>query len=414
MKDFDNSKPLTGEQMNDIRLFTKKHLALRKDFYSYIDKYSCLMKENRASNLALNNRLKAGMMALSSALVLYDNYLLAISLYEKNQKLRRFINSEDLGYGLGEDSLTKITNSYTSPEHREQIVSAIKYYKRDIKKVVNIEDDDALFYLKQLIEQSPSYQNNKSWSSKLWLKITRHKIRDDVQGLVDVTSNLFSKIFGNSVGLVETRRGKLYDNKKILTHINSDLQIGDILLEKTPFRLTDSLIPGHWGHAAIYVGSMEELKELGIWEHSVVQKYHQKIRAKKYVAEALRDGVQLNTIEHFLNIDDFSTLRYIKESREEKAKRIILTLRQVGKEYDFNFDVETSDKIVCSELIYITSTTIDWKTDKLLGRHTISPDNVAIKSVGDERVFSVVNLIHDGKIIEAEKKSFMKRLLSLN
>ena len=168
MKDFDNSKPLTGKQMNDIRLFTKKHLALRKDFYFYIDKYSCLMKVNRASNLALNNRLKGGMMALSSALVLYDNYLLAISLYEKNHKLRRFVNSEDLGYGLGEDSLTNITDSYTSPEHRKQMLAAIKYYKREIKKVVNIEDDNALLYLSKLVEQSPSYQNNKSLSAKFW------------------------------------------------------------------------------------------------------------------------------------------------------------------------------------------------------------------------------------------------------
>ena len=413
MKDFNNSKPLTGEQINNIRLFTKKHLALRKEFYHYIDKYSCLMKEDRDSNLVLKNRLKAGMIALSSALVLYDNYLLAISHYEKNKKLRQFINSEDLGYGLKKDSLTKVTDNYASQGHRKQMVSALKYYKRHIKQVNNIEDDNALVYLQQLIEQSPSYQNSKSWSANLWPKITGHKIKDDAQSLFNITLNLFSKIFGNSVGLVETRKGKLYQSKKISSYIKSSLKSGDILLEKTPFRLTDSLIPGHWGHAAIYVGSIDELKELGIWEHPLVKKYQQEIRANKYVAEALRDGVQLNTMEHFLNIDDFAALRYIKESREEKAKRIILTLRQLGKEYDFNFDVETSDKIVCSELIYITSTTIDWKTDKLLGRHTISPDNVAIKAVGDKPDFSIVSLIHDGKIIKEHKRKFMKNLLGI-
>ena len=31
-------------------------------------------------------------------------------------------------------------------------------------------------------------------------------------------------------------------------------QAGDILLEKTPFRLTDKLIPGYWGHAAVWIG----------------------------------------------------------------------------------------------------------------------------------------------------------------
>jgi len=29
--------------------------------------------------------------------------------------------------------------------------------------------------------------------------------------------------------------------------------------------LTDQLIPGHWGHAAVYIGTEEELEALGIW-----------------------------------------------------------------------------------------------------------------------------------------------------
>ena len=176
----------------------------------------------------------------------------------------------------------------------------------------------------------------------------------------------------------------------------------------------DSLIPGHWGHVAVYTGSEEELKALGIWNHPVIKPYHAQIQEKRFVAEALRDGVQLNTLEHFLNIDDFSTLRYSDESREEKQKRIILTFRQIGKEYDFNFDVETSDKIVCSELVYITCTTIKWDTSKTLGRYTISPDNVAVKSIGDKKLFSIVSLIHDGKIIKEKKNSYMQKLLNAN
>ena len=32
------------------------------------------------------------------------------------------------------------------------------------------------------------------------------------------------------------------------------MQAGDILLEKTPFRLTDKMIPRYWGHATIWTG----------------------------------------------------------------------------------------------------------------------------------------------------------------
>ena len=418
INDLNQSKPINGKDIDNLRLFTKKHLNLRENFYQYINKYSCLMDENQPSSLAPQERLKAGMIALSSVLILYDNYLLGISLYEKDKRLRRIINSKDKGYNLDESSLFKISESYSNDENRKKLTNAIKYYKREINIIADIKSDPYLEYLHRLIEQSPSYRDNKSLSSRFWfkLKVTKHKIKDDFNKIITSGSNFFSKFFGNTVGLVETRKGKLHNNQKVLTHIRSDLKAGDILLEKTPFRLTDSLIPGHWGHVAVYIGSEQELKELDIWNHPVVAKYHHQIKKKKLIVEALRDGVQLNTLKHFLNIDDFSTLRYLKESKAEKRKRIILTFRQMGKEYDFNFDVETSDKIVCSELVYITSTTVKWKTSKMLGRYTISPDNVAIKSVGDKKLFSIVCLVHDGKIIAEKKTGYMKKLLkgSLN
>ena len=41
------------------------------------------------------------------------------------------------------------------------------------------------------------------------------------------------------------------------------------------------------------------------------------------------------------------------------------------------FDVSTLDKIVCSELIYITFGNVKWPTEYRLGRPTITPDDVA-------------------------------------
>ena len=38
----------------------------------------------------------------------------------------------------------------------------------------------------------------------------------------------------------------------------------DILFEKTPFRLTDKLIPDHCGHVAIWTGTQADLIELNI------------------------------------------------------------------------------------------------------------------------------------------------------
>ena len=125
-----------------------------------------------------------------------------------------------------------------------------------------------------------------------------------------------------------------------------------------------------------------------------------------------RDDVQLNTIEHFLNVDDLAIMHDATESNETKAERIILALRQLGKEYDFNYDIETSVKIVCSELVYVTSIMIDWATEELVGINTISPDNVAVKSIEEITVFDITLLYHDGIKITTDKKEMMTTLLT--
>jgi uncharacterized protein YycO len=202
-------------------------------------------------------------------------------------------------------------------------------------------------------------------------------------------------LFGNAIGLVETRKGKLYGRDNIGREVRETLRAGDILLEKTPFRLTDKLIPGYWGHAAIWIGTEQELKELGIWDNPLVVKHREDIRGGRLVVEALRSGVEMNTIDHFLNIDSFGILRKPGSSGEERARTVIQALRQVGKPYDFNFDVESKGKVYCSKLIYLSFSGIDWPTKKSLGRTTFTPDDIALKAARDKSL-QLVTFYHDG------------------
>jgi len=114
-------------------------------------------------------------------------------------------------------------------------------------------------------------------------------------------------------------------------------------------------------------------------------------------------------------VDDLVVLRPVFDEADRQTltrESLILAFRQVGKEYDFNFDVDTTDKIVCSELAYVSIPSIEWPTERQVGRHTISPDNVAQmarKSVPLELVL----FYRDGKLVEeARQLSLMNDLLS--
>ncbi len=81
--------------------------------------------------------------------------------------------------------------------------------------------------------------------------------------------------------------------------------------------------------------------------------------------------------------------------------------------YDFNFDVKTADKIVCSELAYWVFPDINWRTEFMLGRDSISPDNIINTVLNHRREFSAVMLYHNGKEVPDRGNAFRNELCSL-
>ena len=415
-------EPLSGHDLDMLNAGLMDHLSLRASLYDVANAQSCWLKpsEKIYRRLAMQpiseeNRLKGTMLSLSAALFLYDNYLMMTSLYLENGKLRRFLNERDPAYDKGRNELERLAISYNSSRKRAIVKRAIRYYEQQRKLFsAQMERDRDFAYLDVLIRQSHAYNMLHASGGLEFvgrrLAFMATVTNDDLLKLKSEGINLFSSLFGNTMGLVETRRGKLYSQPAVHDQLSNQLQAGDILLEKTPFRLTDKLIPGHWGHAAIWVGTEDELRSLGIWDDPAVAPFHKRIREGRSVVEALRSGVKMNTLHHFLNVDDLAVLRSPGADREAQRKRILLALRQVGKGYDFNFDVETTDRIVCSELIYTVYTDMSWPTGKALGRYTISPDNVAMKAVAGHEL-ELVSFYHEGEKVEHQPLELMGQLI---
>ena len=293
----------------------------------------------------------------------------------------------------------------------------------------NLARDKDNSYLSTLIEGSYAYRRIPQLTAldKLSYDMAEAKnaLLDDVVSLANKATYEVSELFGNTIGLYEERKGKLFDislAKK--RRISSKLQLLDILLEKTPFRLTDRFIPGHWGHVAIWVGDrsdIPELKRLGVWwelpriEAEVRSKWgyrgppiQELIEQGHGVLEALRPGVKLNTFSHFLNVDDLAVLRDNSLIDDQKKRYLLRAFAQIGKEYDFNFDVETHKRIVCSELAFVVFDDYAWPVAKSVGRYTVSPDHVAALALDNNDPFLPVLLFHDGKELpgEANRENF--------
>lgn len=410
--------PLSGFDLDELNKGVVDYLAARTALWDLASRHECWLEMTPAQRQAAGigeAELRTGtMQSLAAGLILYDNYLLAISLFEQDKKLRSVINTADSGYRKRANRLNEVTLSFFSATNRSRMRRGIRFYQnlgqnRSADKV-GAHDD----YLVQLIEQSPSYyalQQRKLPAPLLGqIDLLTGFSLDTVTGLTQEGVNLFSMLFGNTIGLVETRRGRLYGHDKLRKRLLDTLQPGDILLEKTPFRLTDALIPGYWGHAAIWTGTEAELRALGLWDHAVIEPHHQSVQEQRHIIEALRSGVKINRLERFMNIDDLVILRPRQQTPEEQAARIVRAFRQIGKAYDFNFDVETTDRIVCSELVYQVYTDITWPTSRTLGRTTISPDQI-VQKVEPDGPLEVVSLYLDGRAVGHDRRNRLKLTL---
>ena len=428
----DKDRPLASRDLVTLKSGSEYYLNVRKDLYEIANAYECGIDVEDSTLLRYNIdpalRLKGVMLSLAAALTLYDNYLLGIMLFDQDDRLRRVLNDPDMGFGLIANKLAETTLAANSIEKRHRARRAINFYEEQRASIEGADEDSDFAYLEQLIESSPSYNFVKKIRvGEIAVKkfVAFERIGEDflsdtgTEGL-----DIVSSLFGNTMGMFESRKGKLHGDDEARRKIQEVLQPLDILLEKTPFRLTDKLIPGHFGHVAIWTGSKSELIDAGVWDDLIVQQYADQIstdsnpdsKDEQQIIEALRNGVQLNTLEHFLNVDDFVILRPVfdEDSNEELTKEaLIMAFRQLGKKYDFNFDVNTTDKIVCSELAYVSFPSVDWPTAKTLGRHSISPDNVA-QLAWNNVPLKLVMFYHDGQLIEEDVQlEKMKELMTL-
>ena len=422
-------KPLGAQNLVFIKSNTNTFMALRDSLYAYTYKYENAMKISQAflkkKNVSEIQRTKAVMLSTACALILYDNYLTGVVLLEQDTRARRAANEEDLGFGVNPNQLYEVSKAANSIKNQNRIIKGIKFVERR-EQLFASEEDEGYLFLRDLIYASPSRDFLKRTENtgvlRKKIRLSQLFISDYLADVGNNNLNDLSKLFGNTTGMVATRTGIMYRDSVLKQEILDQLQPLDILLEKTPFRLTDKFIPGYFGHAAIWIGNGEEIEDMGVWNHKVIKKHQSSIAPGgdmtsedgTFIVEALREGVKLSTLDDFLNVDDFVILRPVfdeKLSEKQKKASLLLAFRQLGKEYDFNFDINTTQKIVCSELAYICYPKIDWITEKVVGRHTISPDNIA-SLVWESDQMEMIAFYRDGiKCDKKEQEAILKKLV---
>ena len=207
---------------------------------------------------------------------------------------------------------------------------------------------------------------------------------------------------------IKIRKPHIRDEKmnKVIDELKGLLKPCDIFLHKTAYQANDWMIPGYFSHAGMWLGNLEEMTQLGLFSRSKNQHSYYEVMKNKERLEngcSLLEGLFTDTAVndftgYMLPCDVIAVLRAKPSVIENPGEVICKAMRHVGQVYDFGFDVNTYDKIVCSELIYQAyPSNIPWPTKKILGRPTFSPDNIGtMAGPSDVFPFEVV-YFHDGQ-----------------
>ncbi len=414
---------LTGGDMDLIHQGVVERSIMRNKLLGLVEHYRKEIRFQKFKHKPTVKQFKKVLLALSVGFTLMDSYVTTAVLYQNNRDLRRIVNNGNVSFNKEKDELLQSTELFYSSYYSRLKRRAIKIYELGQKLYAEqLVNDDQYIVLNTLISSSVIYQVEKELEGKKKFKynfkrvmkriVDGHHVSDRFERAYEGIIFGISKAYGRTLGLVQFRKGYLYQNKECEEDVLAIIKPMDILYDKINAKINDKLIPGFWGHTAIWIGNEEQLKELGIWEHESIKPLHNTIRAGNSIVEGLGDGVNIYSVEHFLNIDDVALAHHKSLTKQQTAEGVLRAVAQIGKKYDFAFDAETNDYVTCSEVVFNAySKDFDFKLDRVFGRWMVSPDTVASESFPGG-AFEVTLFWHNGEKLEGDLSAHMERIVS--
>jgi hypothetical protein len=136
--------------------------------------------------------------------------------------------------------------------------------------------------------------------------------------------------------------------RRVLRRIAALLRPGDVLITRRERVLSNLFLPGYWPHASLYLGPAADRERLGIFvSPERAARWVEPLR----VLEARKDGVRFRALEDTLAVDAVAVIRP-KVGPAAIAEALTEAITHEGKAYNFDFDFFSSDRLVCTEVVY--------------------------------------------------------------
>ena len=270
---------------------------------------------------------------------------------------------------------TRVFEAFINEKGALLLLSAMKFAKKNRRQLLALHSDPVVGSVATQLPELESVLNpsKREYLRGAWAFVS-HKWRR--RGVVSANNVLTGVVEG--VGRVAsdiqlTRTKNVTDS--IRQAIGEFLQPGDVTITRHATAVTNLFMPGFWPHAALYVGTPAQRDALGV---AVPNEKRPLWTDGICTLEALKDGVRLRPLSDTLAVDYFVVLRprLPADTIRQAIERGIV---HEGKMYNFDFDFFSSDRLVCTEVVYRSYdglAGIEFPLAERAGRRTLSAEDL--------------------------------------
>lgn len=384
------------------------HEAIRQLLLSYISYRTVLVRliwryQRYAQVEDERLRLRCFLVGFTAANALYDAGLKFVHQYEGSAKQVARLNEGEPVWNIPPGLYDMVQRNLTNRASLRLLEDATAYYVTAHERFesLGLGKDSAHGPFHAAIASSQatvrrlagSYFMEEATVAVKDLKRLVNAIRYETQSAVST--------WIGDMKIREPRDGHALIQPAQLDKLREKLEPGDILLERRNWFLSNAFLPGYWPHAALYVGTTEDLKRLGLDKDPRVERFWDEFSQPdelghpRVIVEALSEGVLFNSLEHSIGGADAAAILRPKLSQEEIKEAICMSFGNVAKPYDFEFDFTSRDKLVCTEVVFraygANAGPIHFPVKQILGRQTM-PAIELVRKVKEEAAADTAEL----------------------
>ena len=335
-------------------------------------------------------RLRAFLASYTAANVLYEASLKFVSLFDNAPNAMRKLNEAEPLWNIPPGLYDTVRRSLASAENRKLLRQGQKFYRERHDEFARLQlTTNAPFDRLHLAIANAEKTVNGSVLAGFSAGVAAPLLdaRDTGREAIYRAQSFISTWVGDTK-VREPHGGKALIQPAQVEELRAKLKPGDVMFERRNWFLSNAFLPGYWPHSALYVGTPDDLRRLGLDRDARVKTHWREFVARDeqgrqcVIIEAISEGVVFTALEH--SVGEADAAAFIRPHLPEaRIKEVIArAFSHVGKPYDFEFDFFSTDKLVCSEVVYRAfDGDIKLPLVDVMGRKTLPPVEIVRQCV---------------------------------